>query len=58
MASASGCLSQSYEVSAAELERIVALPGEERGERVRVTQQIILYSDASRARLRLGARGR
>lgn len=34
-----GCLSQSYEVSGPELERLVELPAEERGERVRVTQQ-------------------
>ena len=34
-----GCLSQSYEVSGPELQRLVELPAEERGERVRVTQQ-------------------
>lgn len=40
-----GCLSQSYELSADELERIVQLPAEERGEHVRVTQQTSLSSD-------------
>jgi hypothetical protein len=34
-----GCLSQSYEVSAPELQRLVGLTANERGERVRVTQQ-------------------
>src|SRR5262245_46833340 len=41
----SGCLSQSYEIAAPELQRIVALAPEERGERVRVTQQTALASD-------------
>jgi hypothetical protein len=40
-----GCLSQSYEVSAPELARIVELPAEERGERVRVTQQTSFGND-------------
>jgi hypothetical protein len=40
-----GCLSQSYELSADELERIVQLPAEERGEHLRVTQQTSLSSD-------------
>jgi hypothetical protein len=40
-----GCLSQSYEVSAPELARIVELPAEERGERVRVTQQTTFGND-------------
>jgi hypothetical protein len=42
-----GCLSQSYEVSVAELERLTELPAEERGERVQVTQQTSLGSDVS-----------
>jgi hypothetical protein len=42
-----GCLSQSYEVSGPELARLVELPAEERGERVRVTQQTSFDSDAS-----------
>jgi hypothetical protein len=41
----SGCLSQSYEVSAPELARIAQLPAEERGERVRVTQQTSFGND-------------
>jgi hypothetical protein len=40
-----GCLSQSYEVSAPELARIVELPVEERGEHVRVTQQTTFGND-------------
>jgi hypothetical protein len=40
-----GCLSQSYEVSAPELARIAQLPAEERGERVRVTQQTSFGND-------------
>jgi hypothetical protein len=40
-----GCLSQSYQLSADELERIVQLPADERGEHVRVTQQTSLSSD-------------
>jgi hypothetical protein len=45
--SASGCLSQSYEVSTAELERMVRLPVADRGERLRVTQQTSLHSDGA-----------
>jgi hypothetical protein len=44
-----GCLSQSYEVSVAELERLTELPAEERGERVQVTQQTSLGSEVSAA---------
>jgi hypothetical protein len=43
--STSGCLSQSYEISVPELERLVELPPEERGESVRVTQQTSFGSD-------------
>lgn len=43
--SVSGCLSQSYEVSVAELERIVELPAEQRGDRIRVTQQTSFGND-------------
>jgi len=43
----SGCLSQSYEVSAPELQRLVELAPEARGERVRVTQQTVFASDTS-----------
>lgn len=43
----SGCLSQSYEISPAELERRVRLPVPERGDRLRVTQQTSLGSDGS-----------
>jgi len=43
----SGCLSQSYEVSAPELQRLVELAPEARGERVRVTQQTAFASDTS-----------
>lgn len=42
---ASGCLSQSYEVSAPELARLVERPPAERGERVRVTQQTSFGND-------------
>jgi hypothetical protein len=42
-----GCLSQSYEITAGELERIAALPIDERRDRVRVTQQTSLGNDAS-----------
>jgi hypothetical protein len=45
--SSSGCLSQSYEISPAELERMVRLPAAERGDRVRVTQQTSLGSDGA-----------
>lgn len=45
LVSGAGCLSQGYEVSAPELARIVDLPVEERGARVRVTQQTSLGSD-------------
>jgi hypothetical protein len=45
----SACLSQSYEVSAAELERVVQLPAEERGARLRVTQQTGFDSDVADA---------
>jgi len=40
-----GCLSQSYEVSSAELARIATLPGETRGERIQVVQQTTFGSD-------------
>lgn len=40
-----GCLSQSYEVAAPELTRIVDLPAAERGEHVRVTQQTSFGND-------------
>lgn len=42
---ASGCLSQSYEVSAPELARLVELPAEERGDHVRVVQQTSFAND-------------
>lgn len=45
----SGCLSQSYEVSVAELERLTELPEQERGERVQVTQQTSLGNDVDDA---------
>jgi hypothetical protein len=45
--SPSGCLSQSYEISVAELERVVELPAEQRGDRIRVTQQTSWSSDIS-----------
>jgi hypothetical protein len=47
LASNSGCLSQSYEISAPELERIVELPVEERGDRLRVTQQTSIDGDVN-----------
>jgi hypothetical protein len=47
LASSSGCLSQSYEISAPELERIVELPVDERGDRLRVTQQTSIDDDVS-----------
>lgn len=43
----SGCLSQSYEVSAPELRRLVELAPEARGERMRVTQQTAFSSDTN-----------
>ncbi|HWO13735.1 MAG TPA: hypothetical protein VNN80_29735 [Polyangiaceae bacterium] len=43
----SGCLSQSYEISAPELQRLVELAPEQRGEHVRVTQQTAFANDAS-----------
>lgn len=43
----SGCLSQSYQIDAPELQRLVSLPARERGDRVRVTQQTALGSDTS-----------
>ncbi|HTV22386.1 MAG TPA: hypothetical protein VMG12_27045 [Polyangiaceae bacterium] len=43
--SGAGCLSQSYEVSAPELARLVELPVAERGEHVRVTQQTSFGND-------------
>lgn len=42
-----GCLSQSYEISAPELRRLVELAPERRGERVRATQQTAFGNDAS-----------
>lgn len=45
LASSVGCLSQSYEITAPELARIVELPADERGERVRVTQQTSFGND-------------
>lgn len=43
----SGCLSSTYEVAPAELARLVELPPEERGERVRATQQTSFSNDVS-----------
>ncbi len=40
-------MSQSYEVSLPELERIASLPADDRGDRVRVTQQTSFGSDVS-----------
>jgi len=42
-----GCLSQSYEISAPELQRLVGLDPEERGDHVRVTQQTAFGNDTS-----------
>jgi hypothetical protein len=40
-----GCLAHAYEIDPAELQRLVALPVEDRGEEVRVTQQTSFSSD-------------
>jgi len=45
LAAGQGCLSQSYEVSSAELARIARLPDEARGERIQVVQQTTFGSD-------------
>jgi hypothetical protein len=42
---ASGCLAHDYALDRAELERLVALPAQERGDSVRVTQQTGFSSD-------------
>jgi hypothetical protein len=47
-----GCLAHGYEIDRAELERLSALPAEERGDEVRVTQQTSFSSDISDQDLR------
>jgi hypothetical protein len=54
-ASSTGCLSQNYEIAAPELQRIVALAPEERGTRVRVTQQTAFGNDTSEVSSELDA---
>src|SRR5262245_56237101 len=42
---ATGCLAHDYAIGAGELQRLAARPAEERGERIRVTQQTSFSSD-------------